>query len=134
MKAKNRRGGTPVAVRRGGPAISRKKTWAFRLALLLSPLVLLAALEITLRLVGFGYPAAFLIPSKNNGEKNFIQNNQFGWRFFGRRMAREPAAISIARHKMPGTVRIFIFGESAAFRIAKDAASHPRGAASRCDF
>jgi tetratricopeptide (TPR) repeat protein len=72
-------------------------------------------LELILRLVGFGYPAAFLLPSENHGEKTWIQNNQFGWRFFGAQMARLPRPISIPQHKAPGTIRIFVFGESAAF-------------------
>jgi tetratricopeptide (TPR) repeat protein len=100
----------PPTVATGG-----KRIWAFRLALLGAPIALLAVLEITLRLAGFGYPTAFLLPSENHGVKTFIQNNQFGWRFFGPRMARVPAPISIAREKPPGTVRIFVFGESAAF-------------------
>ncbi len=44
-----------------------------------------------------------------------MQNDQFGWRFFGPRMARQPEATSIAREKPPGKVRIFVFGESAAY-------------------
>jgi tetratricopeptide (TPR) repeat protein len=115
MKPKNKDRRRPGQARRPGPTISRKKIWAFRLVLMFSPLALLAALEISLRLAGYGYPTAFLLPSENHGEKTFIQNNQFGWRFFGPRMARVPAAISIAQQKPPGTVRIFVFGESAAF-------------------
>jgi tetratricopeptide (TPR) repeat protein len=115
MKRKNKDRRRAVKASPAGPTIPAKKIRAFRLALLLSPLVLLAALEIILRLAGFGYPTSFLIPSENNGEKTFIQNNQFGWRFFGRSMAREPAAISIAQQKPPDTVRIFVFGESAAY-------------------
>lgn len=111
---------------RTGPAISRKKIWGFRLVLLVSPLALLAALEIVLRLIGFGYPTAFLLPSENHGEKTFIQNNQFGWRFFGKRMARLPASICITQQKPPGTVRIFVFGESAAFGDPQPAFGLPR--------
>jgi len=44
-----------------------------------------------------------------------VQNNQFGWRFFGRQLARTPAAFSIPKQKPQKTVRIFVFGESAAF-------------------
>jgi tetratricopeptide (TPR) repeat protein len=56
-----------------------------------------------------------LLKSSNHGEKTFVQNNQFGWRFFGPRAARQPAATSIPRVKPPDTVRIFVFGESAAY-------------------
>ena len=68
-----------------------------------------------LRLAGFGYPTAFLLKSSNHGENTFVQNNQFGWRFFGPRAARQPDATSIPREKPPDTIRIFVFGESAAY-------------------
>jgi tetratricopeptide (TPR) repeat protein len=45
----------------------------------------------------------------------YIQNNRFGWRFFGPDQAQQPAIFEIARAKPAGTVRIFVFGESAAF-------------------
>jgi tetratricopeptide (TPR) repeat protein len=80
-----------------------------------APLVILGGLELILCLAGFGYPAAFLLPSENYGQKTWVQNNQFGWRFFGAQMARLPQPISIPQHKAPGTIRIFVFGESAAF-------------------
>ncbi len=65
------------------PAISGRKLWLFRFAALLGvPLLLLVLLEMSLRVFGFGYPAAFLLPSQNHGQKTFVQNNQFGWRFF----------------------------------------------------
>jgi tetratricopeptide (TPR) repeat protein len=98
------------------PPLSRRKLWCFRLiALVGAPLLFLGLLELGLRLAGFGYPTAFFLKSSNRGEKTFVQNNQFGWRFFGRRMARLPEATSIPREKPPDTFRIFVFGESAAF-------------------
>ena len=85
------------------------------MALIGVPLLFLGLLELGLRLGGFGYPTAFLLKSSNHGENTFVQNNQFGWRFFGSRAARQPFASSIPREKPPGTVRIFVFGESAAY-------------------
>ena len=85
------------------------------MALAGAPLLFFGLFELVLRLAGFGYPTAFLLKSSNRGEETFVQNNQFGWRFFGPRMARLPEAISIPRGKPPDTVRIFVFGESAAF-------------------
>jgi tetratricopeptide (TPR) repeat protein len=97
------------------PALSGRKLWCFRLAALAGmPLLFLGLVELGLRLAGFGYSSAFLLKSANHGEKTFVQNNQFGWRFFGPRAARTPHAFSIPRAKPPGTVRIFVFGESAA--------------------
>jgi len=72
-------------------------------------------LELGLRLGGFGHPTAFLLRSANQGRETFVQNNQFGWRFFGARMSRLPQPLSILRDKPAGTVRVFVFGESAAF-------------------
>src|ERR1017187_8397502 len=96
--------------------LSGRKLWCFRLIALAGvPLLFLGLLELGLRLAGFGYPTAFLLKSSNHGEKTFVQNDQFGWRFFGPRAARQPFATSVPREKPPGTVRIFVFGESAAY-------------------
>ncbi len=78
-------------------------------------MVFLALVELTLRLAGFGYPTTFLLSFSQDGPKSYVQNNQFGWRFFGAEMARLPFPIAIPQIKAPGTVRIFVFGESAAF-------------------
>lgn len=122
MKPKNKNRRRPAA----SMPISRRKIWAFRLTLLLLPFALLAALEVALRLAGFGYSTSFLLGSENQGGKTFIQNDQFGWRFFGPQMARLPAPISVAREKPPGTIRIFVFGESAAFGDPQPAFGLPR--------
>jgi tetratricopeptide (TPR) repeat protein len=79
------------------------------------PLVFFSLVELTFRVVGFGYPTAFLLHSSNHGEKTFVQNNQFGWRFFGPHLARSPNPISISQEKPSDTIRIFVFGESAAY-------------------
>ncbi len=96
--------------------LSNRKLWYFRLVALIGvPLILFGVVELGLRLAGFGYPTAFLLKSSNRNEKTFVQNNQFGWRFFGPRAARIPSPVSIPREKPHGTIRIFVFGESAAF-------------------
>lgn len=96
--------------------ISRRKLWCFRLFSLAGvPLLLFGLIELCLRLAGFGYPVSFLLKSSHHGERTFVQNDQFGWRFFGPRMARQPDATSIPQLKPPGTIRIFVFGESAAY-------------------
>ena len=77
-------------------------------------MVFLGMTELVLRLIGFGYPTAFLLPSQRDGQNVFIQNNQFGWRFFGAAMARIPEAICIPQVKGTNTIRIIVFGESAA--------------------
>jgi tetratricopeptide (TPR) repeat protein len=92
------------------------RLWCFRgLVLLGVPLGLFALLELSFRILGFGYPTAFLLSQHRNDHQVLVQNNQFGWRFFGPQMSRLPCPISIATPKPPGTVRIFVFGESAAY-------------------
>ncbi len=77
--------------------------------------MLFGLVELALRVAGFGYPTRFLLETSNRGQKLFVQNNQFGWRFFGRRAARQPYPVYIQRQKRPDTIRILVFGESAAF-------------------
>ncbi len=79
------------------------------------PASVLIAIELGLRIGQFGYPTSFLLPCTQLGQDFYTQNNQFGWRFFGPRLARQPCPIFISKTKAPGTVRIFVFGESAAF-------------------
>jgi len=96
--------------------IGRARLICFRLFIALGlPLIVLGLLELALRVFGYGYPTAFLLPSVHHGQTILVQNNQFGWRFFGASMARTPAAICLPKPKSQGTVRIFVFGESAAF-------------------
>src|SRR5438128_628453 len=67
------------------------KLWRFRLVAAFGvPIALLVVLELGLRLFGFGYPIHFLLPLSEGGRDLLVQNNQFGWRFFGPAMAREP--------------------------------------------
>jgi tetratricopeptide (TPR) repeat protein len=92
------------------------KLWRVRLLVVFgTPIIFFFLVELALRLVGFGYPTTFLLPVSHKSREFFMQNNQFGWRFFGERMARVPNPIFIPQVKPPDTVRIFVFGESAAF-------------------
>src|SRR5262249_10237485 len=76
------------------------KLWSFRLvAAVGGPIVILGLLELSLRLSGFGYPTAFLLPISRGGRELLVQNNQFGWRFFGPKLSRLPAPICIPREK-----------------------------------
>lgn len=97
------------------PRLSGRRLWCFRLlALVFVPIVFAGLLELVLRLTGFGHPTAFLLRTSHDGRDVFVQNNQFGWRFFGPQMGRLPEPIFISRRKPAGTIRIFLFGESAA--------------------
>ena len=103
------------------------KLWRLRLlSALVIPSICLVLVELILRLAGIGYPTGFLLRSTNHGQKTLVQNNQFGWRFFGRRKSRTPCPISILAEKPANTIRIFVFGESAAFGDPQPAFGLPR--------
>ena len=109
---KSKTNGAPVSESTG---VSRRKLWGFRLAAAVGvPVVVLGLAELILRLAGFGYPTQFLLPAEAEGRKVLVQNNQFGWRFFGPAMARMPEPICLPAVKSPDTVRVIVFGESAA--------------------
>jgi tetratricopeptide (TPR) repeat protein len=112
----SRRKGKSKARESAAPRPAGWRIWRLRLLALIGvPVVFFMLLELGLRLGGFGHPTAFLLPSSNHGLATFVQNNRFGWRFFGPRLARAPHPISILRDKPAGTIRVFVFGESAAF-------------------
>jgi tetratricopeptide (TPR) repeat protein len=97
------------------PSINPRKLWVFRLFLAIGvPIVFLGITELILRVIGFGYPTDFLNSSERDGQPVFVQNNLFGWRFFGAAMARIPEPFCVSQAKDPDTVRIIVFGESAA--------------------
>ncbi|HEY3863816.1 MAG TPA: tetratricopeptide repeat protein [Verrucomicrobiae bacterium] len=83
--------------------------------MVLGPLLCLAALEAVLRLAGAGYPMSFFLPMKIGGKDCLVENDRFGWRFFGPERARAPFPLAIPKVKPPDTIRVFVFGESAAY-------------------
>jgi Flp pilus assembly protein TadD len=96
------------------------------LVALLSPLLILALLELALRLADYGYPTHFLLVDHVNGQKVLRDNQQFGWRFFPPAIARTTRPIVLSPSKPPQTCRIFVFGESAAFGDPSPAFGLPR--------
>ena len=109
------------------PPYSARKLWLFRLiTFVLAPMVFAGLLELSLRVSGYGYPTSFLLPVSWGGREAYAQNNQFGWRFFGAQMSRLPEALYLARPKTPETIRIFVFGESAAKGEPEPAFGLPR--------
>lgn len=95
---------------------SSLRRWLFRLAAaILVPSLLLLIAEASLRLAGVGYSTSFFLPMKIRGADTWVENDRFGWRFFGPEMARAPFPFSIPKTKAPNTIRIFVFGESAAY-------------------
>jgi tetratricopeptide (TPR) repeat protein len=82
--------------------------------MLLLPLLVLALLEVSLRLAGYGYNPAFFQRLKIGSEDFFVQNEDFSFRFFPKATVRNPGSVRFPVHKAPGTFRIFVLGESAA--------------------
>jgi tetratricopeptide (TPR) repeat protein len=108
----------PPSGARNDPAqaapIPAGRRWCFRLLALLIPFLALGLLELGLRLAGYGHPTAFFLPVNDQGRAMLTDNPWFGWRFFPPAVARAPRPAYLAAQKPPGTVRIFVFGESAA--------------------
>jgi tetratricopeptide (TPR) repeat protein len=97
-------------------SIPAARRWLFRLAaIVLGPLLFLLFLEAGLRFAGVGHSMSFFLPMQVNGKECLIENDRFGWRFFGPEMARAPFPFVIPKVKPPDTIRVFVFGESAAY-------------------
>ena len=99
--------------------LSPRRKWWFRFsALVVLPMVLLAIvaalLEIGLRIGGYGYDTRFFRSIRVGGQEYFLNNEKFSQRFFPAQLARWPDPFKMPAVKSPDTVRIFIFGESAA--------------------
>ena len=94
--------------------------WLFRVAaVVLLPLLSFGALELGLRIFGYGNPADFFVKIK--GRDAYTINPQFGWRFFPPEIARRPEPCSLPARKDAHTFRIFVLGESAAMGIPEPA-------------
>lgn len=108
---------SPKKARQGVQATAAQNTsrkWLFRLIALSLPLLLLVALEVSLRLGGYGFDPGFFKRLTIGGQDCLVQNDDFSFRFFPPETARSPGAIKMPAQKVPGTFRIFILGESAA--------------------
>ena len=91
------------------------RLWLFRLiAVTIVPAVLLLVVEISLRVVGYGYPAGALCKMKWKGQAAYCNNYRFGWRFWPPKISREPFPYIFSAKKAENTYRIFILGGSAA--------------------
>jgi tetratricopeptide (TPR) repeat protein len=104
------------------PRTARWRKWALRLALaVLSPLLFLGLAEAVLRVCGYGYPTTFLV--NHEAAEGYVPNDHFTRRF----QCPEKADPFVLRaEKQPGTVRIFVFGESAAYGTPEPAFSFGR--------
>jgi tetratricopeptide (TPR) repeat protein len=94
-------------------ASQRRKRW-FRVIAITVPLVNLLLLELILRLVGTGYSPSYFLKTRLNGRPVFVENQQFSRRYFPPGLERTPRPLVIPAEKSPDTIRVFVFGESAA--------------------
>jgi tetratricopeptide (TPR) repeat protein len=95
--------------------LSPGRKWMFRLlAAIVLPLLLLGGLELGLRVAGYGYDTEFFKNIQVSGKEFYINNPEFSLRFFPPPLARWPDPFIFPVEKPPDTIRIFIFGESAA--------------------
>lgn len=78
------------------------------------PALFFLSLEITLRIIGYGYPPSATIKCKVNGTDAYGDNVKFGWRFFSQNIAQEFEPFIFSADKPGDTYRIFILGASAA--------------------
>ena len=110
MKYSGSKGG-----RAAGKPLSPGRRWLFRFfALVVVPLLLLGAVEVGLRVAGYGYDPALFKRITIGGEQFYVNNESFSLRFFPPQLARGLGPIRMPVHKAAGTYRIFILGESAA--------------------
>jgi len=97
---------------------NRTKTsqhWVLKIvAAVISPVVLLAILELALRFAGVGFTTEVTVPCAVRGQKAACYNLFFPAPFFPPGMIKTPQAYAIPAEKPQGTYRIFVLGESAA--------------------
>jgi tetratricopeptide (TPR) repeat protein len=93
----------------------RSGFWISRIAAaVLSPVLLLLAIEGVLRLAGVGYSTDLTVPCSLQGRPASCYNLFFPAPFFPPGMIKTPQAYAIPADKPHGTYRIFVLGESAA--------------------
>jgi tetratricopeptide (TPR) repeat protein len=98
----------------GGKLPKKKVPLAVRLlAAVLSPLFFLLLLELVLWLFGYGLPKHFFVPWTCNGKTVHLPNSHFCEHFVPKELSRSPES-SVLYPKDPCSIRIFVFGESAA--------------------
>jgi tetratricopeptide (TPR) repeat protein len=110
-----RRHGSGTRLGGAGTMLSPGRRRCFQIiAVVVVPLLFLGLLELGLRIGGYGHPTTFFVPGEIEGEAVLVENSRFGLRFFPAQVARQPTPTVMKREKAPDTVRVFVFGESAA--------------------
>lgn len=89
-----------------------KRTWLFKAIALLMPLLLLALLELTLRLLGYGHDLRVFTEAAGNPEY-LVMNRYASQKFFSHAAdATTGNQERFRKEKLAGTFRIFVLGES----------------------
>ena len=78
------------------------------------PFAILVFAEFALRLGGYGHPTTFFLRKRIGGREMLVENPRFSWHFFPPSVARMQVPVCVPLKKAPGTIRMFVFGESAA--------------------
>lgn len=105
--------------------LSPRRRWTYRLLALSFSVSILLLVELGLRVAGTGYPTSFLVPLAD--KSGYVTDNyKFAWRFFPKPLARTPQPIVVEKRKPEDTVRIIIFGGSAAMGDPEPAYGLPR--------
>ncbi len=95
---------------------TRWRTWLLvAVSAIVVPALILTLVEVTLRLCGVGNPTDVTRPCTDHGRPAFCDNKFFTATFFPSGMLRTPRPYAIPATKPPGTLRIFVLGESAAW-------------------
>ncbi len=95
--------------------MTAKRKWLFRLtAMIAVPALFLGLFELALRLFGYGYPVSFFVKSPAAGQTTMVENRQFSRRYFAPELVRIPRSLAFSPARPPQTLRLFVFGESAA--------------------
>jgi tetratricopeptide (TPR) repeat protein len=103
-----------TATSNSGYARPAGSSWTLRLcSAVLAPTIFLVLVELGLRLVGYGHPTTYFVADPASSDRLF-ENPAFGRRFFPAGLLRVPPPTTLTRIKEPGTIRILVFGESAA--------------------
>jgi len=94
------------------------RLWLFRvIAVTVIPALLFLLLEITLRIVGYGFPTTTTVKCTVNDKAFYHSNSKFAWRFFQPNVARTTDPFVFPASKSKDTYRIFVLGASAAAGI-----------------
>ena len=93
---------------------ARPALWVRLFVAVLSPVAFLLLIELILRLVGYGLPGDFFITYKTADSTAYIVNRDYCQHFVPKELSRAPEATALQK-KGPKTIRIFVFGGSAAF-------------------